>query len=69
MSSKADFMDWKSHPITKQVFEGLREQEHTVMETLAVSAGTDSLQDRFHAGYIAALRDLYLIRLEDEDAK
>jgi hypothetical protein len=69
MSSKADFIDWKSHPVTKQVFEGLREQEATVAETLAVSAGVDPLQDRYHVGYIAALRDFYLIRLEDEDAK
>lgn len=69
MSSKADFIDWKSHPVTKQVFDGLREQELNVMETLAVSAGTDPLQDRYHAGYIAALRDFYLIRLEDEDNK
>ena len=69
MSSKADFIDWKSHPVTKQVFDGLRQQEAPVVETLTVSAGVDPLQDRFHAGYIAALRDFYLIRLEDEDAQ
>lgn len=67
MSLKAEFADWKSHPITKRVFEGLREQENLMKEMLAESAGIDSLEDRYRAGYIAALRDVFLVRLEDEE--
>lgn len=67
MSLKQDFFDWKQHPVTKKVFGGLQEQEATIVETLAVGAGLDPLQDRFYAGYIAALRDVYQVRLEDEE--
>jgi hypothetical protein len=67
MSLKSEFADWKTHPITKRVFEGLREQEQIQLEQLAVSAGVEPTDDRFKVGYIAALRDVYLIRLEDEE--
>ena len=63
----SDFTDWKAHPITKRVFEGLKEQEQAMTEALVTSAGEDSASDRFKVGYIAALRDVYLIRLEDEE--
>ena len=66
MSLKQDFLDWKSHPVTKRVFEGLKEQEALMQEQLVQSAGIDSSEDRYRVGYIAALRDVYLIRLEDE---
>jgi len=66
MSLKQDFLDWKSHPVTKRVFEGLKEQEALLQEQLVQSAGIDSSEDRYRVGYIAALRDVYLIRLEDE---
>jgi hypothetical protein len=67
MSSKQEFLDWKSHPVTKKVFSGLREQEINMMEVLGTSAGLDSVEDRYKAGYIAAIRDFYLIRLEDTE--
>lgn len=66
MSLKQDFLDWKSHPVTKRVFEGLKEQEALLQEQLVQAAGIDSSEDRYRVGYIAALRDVYLIRLEDE---
>lgn len=62
----SDFLDWKAHPITKRVFAGLKEQELLLTESLVASAGLDAAEDRFKVGYIAALRDVYLIRLEDE---
>lgn len=67
MSIKSEFLDWKQHPITKRVFAGLQEQENLIAEELVASAGIDSLEDRFKSGYIAALRDVYLVRLEDEE--
>lgn len=69
MSLKAEFVDWKSHPITKRVFDGLREQENLMKEMLVESAGIDPSEDRYRAGYIAALRDVYLVRLEDEESE
>jgi len=67
MSIKSEFLDWKQHPITKRVFAGLQEQEGMMAEQLVSAAGIDSLEDRYKSGYIAALRDVYLIRLEDEE--
>ena len=66
MSLKQDFLDWKQHPVTKRVFDGLREQEVLVTDQLVNAAGLEPLEDRYRVGYIAALRDLYLIRLDDE---
>ena len=67
MNIKSEFLDWKQNPITKRVFAGLQEQEGIMAEQLVSSAGIDCLEDRFKSGYIAALRDVYLIRLEDEE--
>lgn len=61
MSTKSDFLEWKSHPMTKKVFEALQAQEAEIKDRVALEAGLDPLQDRFHAGYMAAYRDFYLI--------
>lgn len=66
MTIQSEFLDWKQHPITKRVFAGLKEQELDMSERLITSAGEFPAEDRFKVGYIAALRDVYLIRLEDE---
>jgi hypothetical protein len=65
MSSKSDFIDWKSHPMTKAVFAALKEREDSVKETLAQTAGENSSMDRYYVGYIAALRDVYLVDSDD----
>lgn len=66
----SEFSDWKTHPVTKVVFEALQLREKELTESLVSSAGTDSLEDRYKAGYIAALRDVYLITVEDvQEAK
>jgi len=65
MSTKSDFLEWKSHPMTKKVFEALQERESGLKDRLALSAGEDVLQDRYHVGYLAALRDFYLIDVEE----
>lgn len=67
--TKQDFVAWKNNPVTKQVFAGLREREQDKAEDLIQAAGLDPLQDRYLSGYIAALRDFYLIEAEDGDAE
>lgn len=64
MSLTSEFVDWKSHPMTKRVFDGLRERENEIKERLALSAGKEPDEDRFRVGYIAALRDVYLMDVE-----
>lgn len=65
MSNLAEFADWKQHPITKRVFEALRQKEIIIMDKLAGSAGEHPPTDRYLVGYIAAVRDFYLIDVED----
>lgn len=65
MTIKAEFADWKSSPVTKKVFAGLREHETILIESLVTSAGIDVKEDCFKRGYIAALRDMYQVRVED----
>jgi hypothetical protein len=69
MSLAQEFSDWKKHPITKRVFDGLKEQGSNLAEELIYNAGVDPARDRFLAGYLAAQRDFYLIQLEDEDTE
>lgn len=60
-----DFKDWKSNPVTKQISAGLEARIDDLKDTLATSAGVDSLHDRFLAGYIQATRDFLDIKLEE----
>ncbi len=64
--SKSEFTDWKSQPITQKVFKALKEREELVKDILASSAGEDSRVDRFHVGYIAALKDFYLMDFSED---
>jgi hypothetical protein len=65
MINSKDFTEWKAHPVTKLVFQHLQERSNAVKEVLADSAGIDSLQDRFHSGYIAAVKDILLVQFDD----
>lgn len=67
MSSKQEFADWLSHSVTKTVMEALTELETDLTEELVISGGINPLQDRYRSGYIAALRDIRLIKLEDKE--
>lgn len=63
--TKQDFLDWKQHPVTKQVFAAFKEREGQLLLALGNSAGLDPQEDRFRAGYISALKDFYQVELED----
>lgn len=60
-----EFLDWKSQGATKWLFEGLQELEAILTKSLTHSAGQNPSEDRFKVGYIAALRDIYLIQPEE----
>jgi hypothetical protein len=59
------FRDWKKQGITKAVFQGLQERKEALQEELGQAAGINPLQDRFAAGYIAAVNDILNISLDD----
>ena len=68
MSSKADFIDWKSNPITKEVFSSLHERIRQLQEELGGSAGLDVRQDAMKVGAIQACRDFLDTGLDSLEA-
>ena len=66
MISKKDFTDWKSHPVTKEVFGILRERIEGLQQELGLSAGKDSYLDALKVGAIQAHRDILEIEIEGD---
>lgn len=62
-----DFVDWKSHPVTKEIIRQLNIRKQLLQDELGVSAGLDPLHDRFRAGAIAGYNDLTEIDFEEGD--
>lgn len=62
-----DFIDWKSNPVTKAVFNDYKSRIEAHKDILSYVAGKDSLDDRFHAGYIQAFRDALEVSAEDAE--
>lgn len=60
MISKSEFIDWKNSPVTEQVFKLLQQRKDALVESLAETAGLNPIQDRYYAGYIAALNEVLL---------
>lgn len=70
MITKEDFIQWRSEPVTKRVFELIAEKLNLGIEELSYRAGENPVTDREYVGKISAYRDLLGIsfyELEDED--
>ena len=65
MISKSDFIDWKSHPVTKEVFSSITERIRQLQEELGGSAGESVRQDAMKVGAIQACRDILELNIED----
>ena len=64
--NRADFIDWKSHPVTKTVFDGLNERIYELQVELGFNAGSDPNHDNRRVGAIQALRDVLNLDLNEE---
>ena len=64
--TKEDFIDWKSNPVTKEIYRTLEQRVHEIQELLGDTAGLNSLQDREYVGAIKAYRDVLDIQYEEE---
>lgn len=53
-----EFLEWKLHPVTKEIFAQLLERTNDMKEGLALSAGIDSVEDARKSGYISAVYDM-----------
>lgn len=65
MTSKAEFSDWKQHPVTVVVMDQLKQRVFDVQEILGKSAGANPVQDREYVGAIKAYTDMIDIDFED----
>lgn len=64
---KADFYDWKRHPVTQVVFSQLARRVQDLQEMLGDSAGTNPAQDLKYVGAIQAYKDMLLMDFEGEE--
>jgi hypothetical protein len=65
--NKADFLDWKRHPVTQVVYSQLQERIQTLQAMLGDSAGVNPVQDSRYSGAIQAYKDLLLMDFEGEE--
>lgn len=65
--NKADFIDWKRHPVTQIVFSQLTQRIQDVQEILSEHAGENPVQDREYVGAIKAYKDMINIEYEDQE--
>ena len=65
--NKADFVDWKHHPVTQVVFSQLQGRVQDLQEMLGSSAGQDPVQDSQFVGAIKAYKDMLNIEYDGED--
>lgn len=63
--TKADFLDWKSHPVTKAFFEASQVRIEECKDLLSYSAGNDALYDKVLVGVIHAYREMQEFRVDD----
>ena len=65
ISIQQELEAWKSEKVTKVIMDLYKQRLYTLSETLQAEAGKDSLQDRFHCGYIAAIKDFLNVDVDE----
>lgn len=65
--NQQDFIDWKRHPVTQEVFSQLAQRVKYIHEILGESAGSDPAQDRVYVGYIKAYNDMLQAEYEQTE--
>jgi len=65
--NKADFVDWKRHPVTQVVFSQLMFRIADLKDMLAASAGVNPVQDSHYSGAIKAYQDMLSIDYEEQE--
>ena len=56
--NRKDFIDWKSSPITKALYNEVNKRIEGLKEDLSYSAGENAAGDRVKVGAIQAFRDV-----------
>lgn len=63
--TKDDFLEWKSHPVTKQVMKLVELKIAQGKEELSMVAGQDPGTDRQRVGKLEGLRDVHELSFYD----
>ena len=64
--TKSDFIDWKRHPVTQQVFSQLEARITEIVDQMVTQAGyIDPRTNAYMGGSIAAYKDMLLIDFEE----
>ena len=66
MTTKADFIDWKSNPVTKAVFTKLLNRIDELQAELGQQAGINPRMDAIKVGAIQAYSDLLDLDFDEE---
>jgi hypothetical protein len=67
--TKEDFVDWKRHPVTQQVFSQLKVRVDEYMDKLVYQAATaDPRNLAEYAAIVRATQDIINIEYEGEDS-
>jgi hypothetical protein len=56
--NRADFVDWKNHPVTKAVFKQIEANVKGIKDELSISAGIDVRADGIRVGSIQTYLDI-----------
>ena len=64
--TKAEFVEWKSSPTTKEFFDSVHERVYVLQVELGYTAGNDPVQDAKRSGAIQALTDMLNIDFDEE---
>ena len=65
--NKADFVDWKRHPVTQVIFSQLNQRINDLQAMLGDSAGVNPVQDSNFVGAIQAYKDIVNIEYEGDE--
>lgn len=65
--NKEDFVDWKRHPVTQQVFSMLEGRMREIGEMIIDLSGRDPIQTAEYCGAIKAYRDITDITFEESN--
>jgi hypothetical protein len=65
--TKSEFVDWKGHPVTQEIFRQLQRRIVDLQDMLGESAGVDPRQDAVYVGAIKAYKDLITIDYDVEE--
>lgn len=63
--TKEEFVDWKTSPLTKQIFHSIQDRIYDLEHELGETAGLDLRSDAMRVGAIRAFRDILEIDYEE----